>query len=63
MILLLSLFNFLDPVYNDAPEPWQLSFQDGDNEAPNPISCLPIFQLYYGNLTIYWKALLIRVIY
>jgi cytochrome c oxidase subunit 2 len=26
---LLSLFNFLDPVYNDAPEPWQLSFQDG----------------------------------
>jgi cytochrome c oxidase subunit 2 len=26
--LLLSLFNFLDPVYNDAPEPWQLSFQD-----------------------------------
>jgi cytochrome c oxidase subunit 2 len=28
-ILLLSLFNFLDPVYNDAPEPWQLSFQDG----------------------------------
>jgi cytochrome c oxidase subunit 2 len=27
--LLLSLFNFLGPVYNDAPEPWQLSFQDG----------------------------------
>jgi Cytochrome C oxidase subunit II, transmembrane domain/GIY-YIG catalytic domain len=26
--LLLPLFNFLDPVYNDAPEPWQLSFQD-----------------------------------
>jgi hypothetical protein len=38
--LLLSLFNFLVPVYNDAPEPWQLSFQDGENEAPNPIIIL-----------------------
>jgi hypothetical protein len=36
--LLLSLFHFLGPVYNDAPEPWQLTFQDGANEAPNPIS-------------------------
>jgi cytochrome c oxidase subunit 2 len=23
------LFPFLSPIYNDAPEPWQLGFQDG----------------------------------
>jgi hypothetical protein len=55
--LLLSLFHFLGPVYNDAPEPWQLTFQDGANEAPNPISCLSRIQLYYENLTKYWNTL------
>ena len=23
------LFTFLQPIYNDAPEPWQIGFQDG----------------------------------
>ena len=23
------LFTFLKPIYNDAPEPWQIGFQDG----------------------------------
>jgi len=27
--LLSFLFNWFTPVFNDAPEPWQLSFQDG----------------------------------
>jgi len=26
---LLNIFSFLNPLYNDAPEPWQLGFQDG----------------------------------
>lgn len=24
-----SLFTILQPIYNDAPEPWQIGFQDG----------------------------------
>jgi len=60
--LLSFLFNWFTPVFNDAPEPWQLSFQDGENNAPNPISCLPNIQLYYGNLTKYWEALFILFI-
>lgn len=26
---MLNLFSLISPVYNDAPEPWQISFQDG----------------------------------
>src|ERR1700709_1428246 len=28
-IIMLNLFSLLNPVLNDAPEPWQIGFQDG----------------------------------
>ena len=29
MLNLLKSLNIISPVWNDAPEPWQLGFQDG----------------------------------
>ena len=29
MYKMLNLFSFWNPLYNDAPEPWQIGFQDG----------------------------------
>ena len=26
---MLNIFSLINPVYNDAPEPWQIGFQDG----------------------------------
>lgn len=34
------LFNFLTPIYNDAPEPWQLGFQDGGSPTHEGITAL-----------------------
>jgi cytochrome c oxidase subunit 2 len=27
--IMLNIFSLINPVYNDAPEPWQIGFQDG----------------------------------
>jgi len=30
---MLNIFSLINPVYNDAPEPWQIGFQDGASPA------------------------------
>jgi hypothetical protein len=40
MLNMLKSFNIITPVWNDAPEPWQLAFQDGTKEVPNLSNCL-----------------------
>ena len=32
------LISFLAPIYNDAPEPWQLGFQDGASPTQEGIT-------------------------
>jgi heme/copper-type cytochrome/quinol oxidase subunit 2 len=39
-IMVQILFNFLTPIYNDAPEPWQLGFQDGGSPTHEGITAL-----------------------
>lgn len=36
--MLQLLFSFLTPIYNDAPEPWQLGFQDGASPTQEGIT-------------------------
>lgn len=36
--MLQLLFAFIAPIYNDAPEPWQLSFQDGGSPTHEGIT-------------------------
>lgn len=45
--LLLSLLNVLTTVYNDAPEPWQLGFQDGGSPSFEGITELHDQVMFY----------------
>jgi len=38
--MLQMLFSFLIPIHNDAPEPWQLGFQDGGSPTHEGITAL-----------------------
>lgn len=53
---MLKSFNIITPVWNDAPEPWQLAFQDGTKKCLILSNCLFITQLP-NNLTKYWNNL------
>lgn len=36
--MLETVFSYLTPIYNDAPEPWQLGFQDGGSPTHEGIT-------------------------
>ena len=51
------LLNWVVPVYNDAPEPWKLSFQDGASPTVEGITELHdtiVFYLVVIGVGVFW---------
>lgn len=55
--MLQLLFSFLTPIYNDAPEPWQLGFQDSGSPTHEGITEL------HDSISFYLVIILFGVIW
>lgn len=54
---MLNLFSLISPVLNDAPEPWQIGFQDGASPAFEGITEL------HSSIFFYLVVILIGVVW